>query len=93
MKPPPRNRTTSTPGTVDLPAPCRSSKEVALEKKRKNEAANARVKAARLAAAWVAEVESQALAAARDKSSSTGVSRPKQTCKRLGASVIDVSLL
>jgi hypothetical protein len=91
MRPPPRTRTTLTPGVVDLPAPRRSSEEVALEKKRKSEAANARAKAARLAAARVAEVESQALAAARDKRSGAGVLHPKKSHRRPEASVMDVS--
>ena len=60
MKPPGRNRTTSAPGVVDLPAPRRSSKEVALEKKKKDEAAAAKAEAKRLAVARVVELESQA---------------------------------
>lgn len=91
MKPPPRNRTTSTPGVIDLPASRRSSEEVALEKKRKSEVASARAKAMRLAAARVAEVESQALAAAHNKRNSSKPP-PKQSRKRPVASATEVSL-
>lgn len=93
MRPPARNRTTSTPGAVDLPAPRRSSEEVALEKKRKSDAAEARAKAIRLAAARVAEIENKALAAAKDKRSGTSTPGPKKSRKRPGASTTDVSLL
>ena len=81
MIPPARNRTTSTPGTVDLPPPRRSSKEVALAKKKKNDAASAKAEAMKRAAARVVEIEGQVAAAQNKGSRNTGLA-PKQPCKR-----------
>jgi hypothetical protein len=52
-----RNRTTLTPGVVDLPKPRQTSTEVALEKKKKSDAATAKAEAMQLAAVRVAELE------------------------------------
>jgi len=67
---------------VDRPPPRRSSAEVALDKKKKSDAANMRVEAKRLAAVRVAEIESQTLAVAQKKGSKTNASGPKQSRKR-----------
>ena len=81
MIPPDRNRTTSTPGVVDLPAPRRTTAEVTLERKKKAAAANARVEAKRLAEAQVAEVESRAVVAQKKGSGVNGLG-PKRSHKR-----------
>ena len=73
--------TTATPGVVDLPTPRRSSKEVALEKKRKVDALAAKAEAKRLAVARVAEVKSQ-VTKGQNKGTGTNRPGPKQTKKR-----------
>ena len=86
MKPANRVRTTTTPGIVDLPRPRRSSKEVALEKKKKIDAVAAKAEAKRLAAAQVAEVESRATTG-QNKGAGTNRLGPKQQKKRPVTSV------
>jgi len=76
-----RKRTTLTPGMVDLPKRRKTSAEVALEKKKKNDAATAKARAKRLAAVQVAELESQ-MVTAQDKGSSVNALVPKQSRKR-----------
>jgi hypothetical protein len=76
-----RKRTTLTPGVVDLPKKRRTSAEVALEKKKKNDMATARTRAKQLAAAQVAELESQ-MVTAQDKGSSANVLVPERSRKR-----------
>jgi len=91
MKPPSRNRTTSAPGLVDLPTPRRSSKEVVLEKKKKNDAATAKAEAKRLAAAQVADLENQPIAGP-NKGTRTNQLGPKRPKKRPAMSAgIEVS--
>lgn len=80
-----RKRTTLTPGVVDLPKPRRSTTEVALEKKKKDDVANVKAEAKRLAATQVAELEKQAVAARNEGSSINALTR-KQPRKRPGAS-------
>jgi len=75
-----RKRTTLTPGMVDLPKKRRTSAEVALEKKKKNDVAAARARAKQLAAVQVAELESRMVA--QDKGSSVNTLTPKQPHKR-----------
>ena len=89
MKPPDRNRTTSTPGMVDRVQPRRSSAEVTLEKKKRSDAANARAQAKRLAAVRVTEIESM-----QKKGNTTSTPNPKQPRKRpLTGASRDVSVL
>lgn len=93
MIPPGRNRTTSAPGLVDLPTPRRPSKEVALERKKKDDAAATKAEAKRLAAARVAELESSQAIAALSKKARTNQLGPKQARKRpvMSTSLRDVS--
>ena len=84
MKPPDRpNRTTLRPGVVDLPAsrPRRSPEEIALEKRKKHDAAAAKAETQRLAAARVAELEIQTPVVARSKGRNTSA-LTKQSRKR-----------
>lgn len=76
-----RKRTTLTPGVVDLPRARRTSAEVTLEKKKKNDAATKKAKARHLAEVRVTELEKQA-AAARNDGSGANALASKQLRKR-----------
>jgi len=76
-----RKRTTLTPGVVDLPKPWRTNAEVALEKKKKNDAAAVKAESKRLAAVRVAELERQ-VAIAQREGSGVNALIPKQLRKR-----------
>ena len=59
MKPPAQNRTTSTPGVVDLPRPRRTTAEVTLEKKKKSDMAATKAETKRQVGVRLAELERQ----------------------------------
>ena len=73
-----RRRTTLTPGTVDLPRTRRTSAEVTLEKKKKDDAATKKAKARHLAEVRVAELERQAVLAQDGASSGSKRLRKQQ---------------
>ena len=86
-----RNRTTLTPSLVDLPKPRRSSQEVALEKKTKMEAANAKAEAKRLAVIRVTELEKGVIAWKKGSGASTPGSKQSRKRPVTTASREDVS--